>query len=91
MAQSGRERHRDRDPGRRSWDDLESPAENRVFRLTDDQRQIIADHLRHIDEARLAIEKRHDAANREIIRALRGSADAIFDLLNDLDETEPPS
>ena len=87
MAQSGRHRHRDRDPGHRSWDDLESSPEHRVFRLTDDQRQTIAGHLRHIDEARLAIEKRHDAANRDVIRALRLSADAIFDLLNDLEET----
>jgi DNA-binding PadR family transcriptional regulator len=87
MAQSGRERHRDRDAGRRSWDDLESPVGDRVFVLTDEQRQTIARHLRHIDEARRTIEKRHDAANREVIRALRMSADAIFDLLNDLEET----
>jgi DNA-binding PadR family transcriptional regulator len=87
MSLSGRQRHRDRKPGRRSWDDAASPPEHRVFRLTDEQRQAIADHLRDIDDARLAIEKRHDAANREVIRALRLSADAIFDLLNDLEET----
>jgi DNA-binding PadR family transcriptional regulator len=88
MAQSGRERHRDRDPGRRRWDDPDSETEHRVFRLTDDQRQTIAARLRDIDKARLSIEQRHDAANREIVRALRLSADAIFDLLNDLEETE---
>ena len=86
MAQSGRERHRDRDPGGRSWD-VDASSEPRVFRLTDEQRQAIADHLRDIDEARRVIEERQDAANRDIIRALRLSADAIFDLLNDLEET----
>jgi hypothetical protein len=85
MGQSGRERHRDRDPGRRQWDD-EPPRQDRVFRLTDEERRTVARHLRVIDEARRAIETRHDAANREIIRALRTSADAIFDLLNGLEE-----
>ena len=86
MAQSGRERHRDRDPGRR-LDVVESPAANRVFLMTDAQRQEVAKCLRFIDEARDALERQENPANRQIIRGLRASADQIFDLLNELEET----
>jgi len=87
MAQSGRERHRDRDPGRRR-DEADWPAADRVFRITDAQRQQVAKCLRFIDEARRALEHQERPDNREIIRELRASADTIFDLLNDLEETD---
>ena len=86
MAQSGRERHRDRDPGRR-LDFEELPPAHRVFRMTDDQRQQVAKYLRYIDEARRALERQENPDNRQIIRELRASADHIFDLLSDLEET----
>ena len=89
MGRSGRERHRDRDPGRRQLDD-EPRATNRVFRMTDAERQQIAKSLRHIDEARNALESQQNPANREIIRELRASADQIFDVINDLEETTDP-
>ena len=88
MAQSGRERHRDRDPGRRQLDDSEPPDVNRVFRITEPERQEIAKSLRLIDEARRALEAQQNPDNREIIRELRASADHIFDLLNQLEETD---
>ena len=87
MAQSGRERHRDRDPGRR-LDEGELPSADRVFRMTDAQRQQVARCLGYIDEARRALESRQNPDNREIIRELRASADQIFDLLSDLEETD---
>jgi hypothetical protein len=87
MAQSRRERHRDRDPGRRR-DEAELPVADRVFRITDAQRQQVAKCLRYIDEARRALESQERPDNREIIRELRASADKIFDLLNDLEETD---
>jgi len=90
MAHSGRERHRDRDPGRRTLDDEREPASDRVFRITDEQRQHIAACLRDIDEARRLIEGRHSAENREIVRELRAAADAIYDVLNTLDEADTP-
>jgi len=86
MAHSGRERHRDRDMGRRQFDEDEPPAPNRVFRITDAQRQQVADALRHIDDARRAVERQQNAENRVIIRELRASADAIFEVLNELEE-----
>ena len=87
MAHSGRERHRDREPGRRQFDADGPPAPNRVFRMTDAERQQIAKSLRYIDEARRALESQQNPANREIIRELRASADRIFDVVNDLEET----
>jgi hypothetical protein len=87
MAQSGRERHRDRDPGRR-LDDGEPPSPHRVFRMTDAQRQEVAECLRFIDEARRALELQQNPENRQIIRGLRASADQIFELLNELEETD---
>jgi hypothetical protein len=56
--------------------------------MTDAQRQQVAKCLRYIDEARGALERQENPDNREIIRELRASADHIFDLLNDLDETD---
>ena len=88
MAQSGRERHRDREPGLRQPDPGPAPSENRVFRITDDERQQIAKCLRYIDDARRALEGQQNPENREIIRELRASADRIFELLSDLEETD---
>ena len=90
MTHSGRERHRDRDPGSRNFDGESAPAADRVFRITDDQRQQIAACLRDIDEARRLIEDRHSAENREIVRELRAAADAIYEVLNALDEADTP-
>jgi hypothetical protein len=87
MAQSGRERHRDRDP-RRRLDDGELPSAHRVFRMTDDQRQQVSKCLRYIDEARRALERQENPDNREIIRELRASADRIFDLVSKLEEAD---
>jgi hypothetical protein len=87
MGRSGREGRRDREPGRRQIDDDEPRATNRVFRMTDAERQQIAKSLRYIDEVRRELESQQNPANREIIRELRASADQIFDVLNDLEET----
>ncbi len=87
MGWSGKDKHRDRVPGAR--DAGEPPAGDRVFRLTDADREAIAACLRRIDEARAALEARQDPQNRQIIRDLRAAADSVFDLLNDLEETDP--
>ena len=86
MGHSGRQRHRDGDT-RRRLDGEELPSAPRVFRMTDEQRQQVAKCLRFIDEARRALERQQNPDNREIIREIRASADEIFDLLNDLEET----
>ena len=57
--------------------------------MTDAQRQQVAKYLRYIDEARRALERQENPDNREIIRELRASADRIFDILSDLEETDP--
>jgi hypothetical protein len=94
VAHSGRQRHRDRDPGwqqRRdplSIDERDAAPANRLFRITDAERQQIAKYLEYIDDARRALEGQQNRDNREIIRELRASADAIFDLLNDLEEID---
>ena len=59
-----------------------------MFRITDDERQQIAKLLRHIDEARRTLERQQNPDNREIIRELRAAADQIYDVLNDLEETD---
>ena len=87
MTHSRRVRHRDRDPGRRRVEEG-LPTVHRVFRMTDAQRQQVAKCLRYIDEARRALELQENPDNREIIRELRASADKIFDVLNDLDDTD---
>jgi hypothetical protein len=88
MAHTKRERHRDRDTGRRQFED-EPLAPHRVFRLTDAERQDIVKSLRYIDEARRALEAQQNRENREIVRELRASADRIFDIVNALDEIDP--
>jgi hypothetical protein len=85
MAHSGKERHRDREPGRK-LDDEEPVGVDRVFRMTDAERQLVAKYLRVVDEARRTLERQHNAENRTIVRALKTSADAIFDVMNELDE-----
>jgi hypothetical protein len=89
MASTGRERHRDRDGGWRR-DDVQEPAvTDRVFRITDAERQAIAKSLRYIDDARRNLELQQNPDNREIIRELRASADRIFDVVNGLEEIAP--
>ena len=89
MASTRRERHRDRDGGWRRDELQEVPATNRVFRITDDERQAIANSLRFIDDARRTLEQQQNPDNREIIRELRASADRIFDVVNGLEEIAP--
>ena len=89
MASTRRERHRDRDGGWRRDEVQEPPATDRVFRITDVERQAIADSLRFIDEARRTLEQQQNPDNREIIRELRASADRIFDVVNGLEEIAP--
>jgi hypothetical protein len=84
MGHSGRPRHRDRAETRRAVEE-ETPPPDRVFRITDAQRQEIAACLRAVDEARLALEGQHNAAHRGIVRELRGAADLIYDVLNSLE------
>jgi hypothetical protein len=86
MAQSGRERHRDRDPGRRLLADEEPSSPHRSFRISQAERELIAECLRYIDEARRALQDQQNPDNREIIRELRASADRIFDTMNGLEE-----
>jgi hypothetical protein len=86
MGQSRRERHRDREPGQRHLDGAEGAGVDRVFRITDADRQRIAKYLRYIDQARRALESQQNPESREIIRELRASADQIFTLVNDLEE-----
>jgi hypothetical protein len=88
MAHSGRTRHRDRDPGLRRFDEpAAAPAANRRFQITEAERQQIAELLRHIDDARVALERQHNPDNRQIIRDLRAAADQIFEVINGLEET----
>lgn len=90
MAHTKRVRHRDRDPGEREFEPEFDAAQAaaRVFRLTNAQREKIAEALRYIDEARLALQRQHNAENREILRELRASADDIFELIRDLEEID---
>ena len=67
--------------------DAEPVSPHRVFRITQEQRQQIARCLQHIDEARRTLEQQMNAGNRQIVRELRASADQIFDVLNELEET----
>ena len=86
MASTGRERHRDRDGGWRRDEVPEAAATDRVFRITDAERQTIAKSLRFIDDARRSLEQQQKPDNREIIRELRASADRIFEVVNRLEE-----
>jgi hypothetical protein len=56
--------------------------------MTDVERQKVARSLRYIDEARRALEDRHNAENRAIVRELRMSADRIFEIISGLEEIE---
>jgi hypothetical protein len=89
MAQSGRQRHRDREPGLRHLEEPAPLAVNRVFRMTEPERQKIARYLRCIDDARRTLESQHSPDNRTVVRDLRAAADRIYDLINELaEETE---
>ena len=87
MAHSGKHRHRDHDTRRREIED-EPPRAGRVFRMAGAEREEIARALRFIDEARRALQEQQNPANREIIRELRASADRIYKIVNELEETE---
>jgi hypothetical protein len=87
MAHSGRQRHRDREPGLRQFEETAVPPLTRVFRVRDAERQKIAQWLRCIDDARRALESQHNPDNRLIVRDLRAAADRIYDLINELEET----
>ena len=89
MASTGRERHRDREGGWRRDGAHEAVATNRVFRITEAERQAIAKSLRYIDDARRALEQQQNRENREIIRELRSSSDRIFDVVDGLEEIAP--
>jgi cell division septum initiation protein DivIVA len=89
MASTGKERHRDREGGWRRDDVQEPAATDRVFRITDAERQAIAKSLRFIDDARRSLEQQQNPDNREIIRELRASADRIFDVVSGLEEIAP--
>ena len=56
--------------------------------MTDAEREEIATSLRFIDDARRALQEQQNPANREIIRELRASADRIYKIVNELEETE---
>ena len=86
MASTRRERHRDRDGGWRRDDVQEPAATDRIFRVTDAERQAIAKSLRLIDDARRSLEGQQNPDNREIIRELRASADRIYEVVNGLEE-----
>jgi hypothetical protein len=88
MAQSGRIRHRDREPGLRDTGEREVASPRRAFRMTDAERQEIARCLKYVDEARRALQDQENPLNREIIRELKASADRIFDVLNGLEEID---
>jgi hypothetical protein len=86
MAHSGRQRHRDREPGLRHFEDTAAGPGNRVFRMTEAERQTLARYLRSIDDARRTLESHHSPDNRLVIRDLRAAADRIFELISDLAE-----
>jgi hypothetical protein len=83
--------HRDGDVRRREIEEDEPPSPNRVFRMTDDERQKIAKALRYIDDARRALQDLQNPDHREIIRELRSSADQIYKVLNGLEESDGES
>jgi hypothetical protein len=90
MGHSGRARHRDADSGRRQFDESEPVPRNRTFRISDREREQIATALRVIDDARRALQDQQNPANRQIIRDLRGSADQIYEIVNDLEDISEP-
>lgn len=86
MASTDRDRHRDREPGRRQFDEPLRPDPDRAFKITNDERQLIAKSLRYVDEARRTLETQQNRENREIVRELKAAADRIFDILDELEE-----
>lgn len=88
MAHSGKERHRDAQPGQRLLDASELSLKYRVFRMTQQERERVAGCLRRIDDARDTIERQQNPANRRVLRELSDAADAIYDILNGLEETD---
>ncbi len=88
MTRSRKERDSVREPGWRQLEPSVDRTTDRVFKITEPQRQVVARCLRYIDHARRALEAQQNVDNREITRELKASADRIFDLLNDLEETE---
>jgi hypothetical protein len=86
MAHSRRQRHRDREPKLRHFEDPAVLPVSRVFRMTEPERQKIARYLRCIDDARRTLESQHSPDNRTVVRDLRAAADRIYDLINDLAE-----
>jgi len=88
MSGSGRPRHRDHAEGG-PWEEPVKPSADRLFKISDAERQQIARALRYIDQSRHALEAQQNADNREIIRELRASTDRIFDVINGLEETDP--
>jgi hypothetical protein len=88
MSATDKERHRDRDPGRRDGDEPSPRDADRVFRMTGEERQQVAKSLRLVDEVRLELGARHSRENREILRKLKASADRIFDVLSGLEEVD---
>jgi len=89
MAATGRERHRDREGGWRRDAARKTVTTDRVFRITDAERETIAKCLRYIDDARRALEQQQNRDNREIIRELRASSDRIFNVVDGLEEIAP--
>jgi hypothetical protein len=88
VSHSNRPRHRDLDPTPKRRDPADvAPAADRVFTISDDQREQIAACLRDIDEAAAALERQQNPANRRILRDLGDAADRIYDILNGLEET----
>lgn len=61
---------------------------HRSFRISEAERQQVAECLRYIDEARRALQDQQNPDNREIIRELRASADRIYELVNGLEEID---
>jgi hypothetical protein len=88
MAHSGRKRHRDLEPGLRSFEETAVVPSQRIFRMTDAEREKVARCLRHVDEARRSLESQHNPDNRTIVRDLRAAADQIYELINDLEVVE---
>ena len=88
VAHSGKEQHRDAQPGQRLLDASELSLKYRVFRMTQQERERVAGCLRRIDDARDTIERQQNPANRRVLRELSDAADAIYDILNGLEETD---
>lgn len=58
---------------------------DRMFKITEDQREHVATCLRYIDRARKDLEAK-GPGNEAICTELRNCADGIFHLMNNLEE-----